>query len=55
MADAIEAELGHKAALVSGKRGEFTVRVDDRIVAQKDYEDFPSEDTCVTAVRDALR
>jgi len=54
VADAIEAALGQKAELVSGKRGEFTVRVDDRIVAQKDYEDFPTEATCVAAVQVAL-
>lgn len=53
MADQIKSELGIEVKIVEGARGEFTVRVDDTIVARKTYDDFPTDEACVDAVRDA--
>ncbi len=36
-----------------GAPGTFVVKVDDEVVARKDW-DFPSEDTIVAAVREKL-
>jgi hypothetical protein len=41
-------------SLVEGKRGEYTVWVDDTLVAKKDLKGFPSEQDVVAAVRLAL-
>ena len=46
--------MGVDADLIEGSRGEFTVWVDDKIVARKDATGFPSEDETVAAVRSAL-
>jgi predicted Rdx family selenoprotein len=42
-------------ALVEGGRGEFTVWVDEEVVARKDSGGFPSEDHILTAVQQATR
>jgi hypothetical protein len=50
----IKAETGIEPELVAGGRGEFTVWVDEQIVAKKDASGFPAEDVTVAAVRRAL-
>jgi predicted Rdx family selenoprotein len=50
----IEAATGVDPAVVEGARGEFSVRVDGHVVAQKSKTGFPSEDQVVQAVRAAL-
>ena len=54
MAALIKAETGIDPAVVEGARGEFSVRVDGHVVAQKSKTGFPSEDQVVQAVRTAL-
>ena len=53
MADQIKTELGFEVAVREGARGEFTVRVDDIVVAKKTFDDFPTDGACVKAVREA--
>jgi predicted Rdx family selenoprotein len=51
----LKRELGlAEVALIPGGRGEFTVWVSDKIVAQKNWLGFPDEQRVVAAVRDAL-
>jgi hypothetical protein len=50
----IKEKLGIDAELSEGGRGEFTVWVDDDVVARKDAEGFPSEDQALAAVQQAL-
>ena len=50
----IEKTLGIKPEIIEGKRGEFTVRVGDEIVAQKGWILFPSDEKIVESVRQAL-
>jgi hypothetical protein len=40
--------------VVEGARGEFSVRVGDRVVAQKSRTGFPSDADIIDAVRAAL-
>jgi hypothetical protein len=40
--------------VVEGARGEFSVRVGDRVVAQKGSRGFPSDDEIVAEVKAAL-
>ena len=40
--------------LVEGDRGEFTVWVGEKVVAQKDAAGFPSESDVLSAVQSAL-
>jgi hypothetical protein len=40
--------------LAEGRRGEFTVWVDDRRVAQKDANGFPADEDALAAVQQAL-
>lgn len=54
MAAAIKDALGVDPDLVEGARSEFSVRVGDRIVAQKSRTGFPSEAEVIAAVRPAL-
>ena len=54
MAALIKAATGVDPAVVEGARGEFSVRVDDHVVAQKSKTGFPAEDQVVQAVRAAL-
>jgi predicted Rdx family selenoprotein len=45
---------GATTDLVGGDRGEFSVRVDGRVVARKDAHGFPADEAVVTKVREAL-
>jgi predicted Rdx family selenoprotein len=55
VADLLKQELGLKeVALIPGGRGEFTVRVEETVVAQKNWLGFPDEKKVVAAVRSAL-
>jgi hypothetical protein len=46
----------HRAAdIVEGRRGEFTVWVGDRKVAEKTTFGFPNDDEIVEAVRGAIK
>ena len=47
-------ELEVEVETVIGGRGEFTVWVGDRKVAEKGWLTFPSDAKIVTAVREAL-
>jgi hypothetical protein len=40
--------------MVEGGRGEFTIWVNDKKVAEKGWIRYPSNDDIVTAVRDAI-
>ncbi len=55
MADEIKAALNIDVALVSGAKGEFTVRVDGQVVAQKSQDDFPTPEHCLEQVQAALQ
>ena len=46
--------LGVDAALVVGRPGEFTVWVDDALIAEKQLSHFPEPDDIVDDVREAL-
>lgn len=54
MAATITDATGLPVQLVSGARGEFSVRVDKHIVAKKTYDGFPSPEACLAAVEHAL-
>lgn len=41
-------------ALISGERGEFSVWVEETVVARKDGLEFPDEQQVLQAVREAL-
>ncbi len=53
MAEALRQEPGVEVEVVNGNRGEFTVRVDGRVVAQKGPIDLPTVEEVVKAVRQA--
>ena len=50
----IAQETGVTPELVEGGRSEFTIWVGDREVARKSLKGFPSDQTVLTAVRNAL-
>jgi predicted Rdx family selenoprotein len=50
----IKDALGADAEVVPGGRGEFTVWVDDKKVAEKTRSGFPAENVLVETVRKAL-
>lgn len=54
MAEKLKEELGIATKLISGERGEFTVRVNGTIVTGKTLDEFPSPSECVSAVRRQL-
>jgi predicted Rdx family selenoprotein len=55
VADLLKQQLGVKeVALVPGGRGEFTVWVEETVVAQKNWLGFPDEQKVLAAVRRAL-
>ena len=54
MAVLIKGDIGIDVELIEGARGEFTVWVGEKRVAQKDANGFPSEDEALAAVRQAL-
>ena len=51
MAAVLKTETGIDAELIEGRRGEFTVWLDEELIAQKDANGFPSEDAVLAAVR----
>ena len=53
MAAQLKQDLGLDAEMIGGKSGEFTVWVDDRMVAEKTWSGFPDPDDVVDAVREA--
>jgi hypothetical protein len=54
VAASIKKTVGIEPALVVGGRGEFTVWVEEKIVAQKGPLGFPTEDEVLAAVQKAL-
>jgi hypothetical protein len=54
VAELLEKQLGIKAETVPGDRGEFTIRVGGKVVAQKGLFLFPSNKKVVEAVRREL-
>jgi hypothetical protein len=50
----IKDQAGLDAELIEGGRGEFTVWVDDQIVARKDAAGFPADEEALAAVQHAL-
>ncbi len=54
MAAELKRELGLDATLVVGSSGEFTVWLDDKLVAEKQHGQFPSPDDVVAAVEASL-
>jgi hypothetical protein len=50
----IKDELGIETKLVKGGRGEFTVWVDDQMVAKKGWFRFPPVEKIVESVREAI-
>jgi hypothetical protein len=55
VAELIKKKIGVEPELIEGGRGEFTVWVDDKRVAQKDAEGFPSDEDALAAVEHAFR
>lgn len=53
-AASIKENLGIEAELVEGKRGEFTIWVDDKMVAEKGWIRFPSDEKIIEGVKQAL-
>ena len=54
MADALRTEPGVEVELVDGNRGEFTVLVDEQVVAKKGLIFKPSVEQILKAVREAM-
>ena len=54
MAALIKRELGIEAKLVEGKTGEFTVLVDDKVVARKGWVRFPGDAKILSAVQQKI-
>ena len=50
----IKEQTGLDAEVAPGSRGEFSVWVNGRKIAQKDNKGFPEDAAVVAAVRDAL-
>lgn len=53
MAALIKKKTGIDPEIVEGARGEFTVWVDDKRVAQKTADGFPTDEEAVAAVQQA--
>jgi hypothetical protein len=54
VAAVIKKTTGLDPELVEGGRGEFTVWVGEKLVAQKDAHGFPSDSAALAAVQKAL-
>ena len=54
MAALIKKESAVDVDLIEGGRGEFTVWVGDKLVAEKDAQNFPSDEDALGAVQRAL-
>jgi predicted Rdx family selenoprotein len=50
----LKRDLGLDAELRAGGSGEFTVWIDDKLVAEKKMGRFPSPEECVVAVKAAI-
>jgi hypothetical protein len=50
----IQDQLGASTELIEGGRGEFTVWVDDNVVAKKTTDGFPTDEEAVAAVKQAI-
>jgi predicted Rdx family selenoprotein len=56
VADLLKRELGvGQVEFIPGERGEFTVWVEDEVVARKNWLGFPDEQKVLEAVREALK
>jgi hypothetical protein len=54
VAELLKTELGIEAELQQGKPGEFTVLVNDEVIAKKGFLMLPSDQKIITAVGQAL-
>ena len=54
MTELLKNELGIEVELNQGKPGEFTVLVNDEVIAKKGFLMLPSDQKIITAVRQAL-
>ena len=54
MAAELKKTMGVHAELVVGSSGEFTVWLDDKLVAEKKFGRFPSPEECAAAVKAAM-
>jgi hypothetical protein len=54
VADLLKRELHVETELIAGDRGEFTVWVNDQVVAKKNWLGFPEDGKVLEAVREAL-
>jgi hypothetical protein len=54
VAAAIQQQTGIQPEITPGSRGEFSIWVGDRKVAQKDRTGFPDDSAIVAAVQQAL-
>ena len=54
MADLLKSELGIEAELQQGRPGEFTVLVNNEVVAKKGFLMLPSDQKIIDAVKQAL-
>jgi hypothetical protein len=54
VADLIRRELRVQTELIEGDRGEFSVWVDNKVVAKKGWLRFPSDEKVLKAVRQAI-
>lgn len=54
MAAELKRQVGVDAELRVGSSGEFTVWIDDKLVAEKKFGRFPTPEDCVAAVKAAL-
>ena len=54
MAALIKDATGAEPEVVEGARGEFSIRVGDRVIAEKSRTGFPADADIVAAVRQAL-
>ena len=54
MAELLKTDLGREVELQEGKPGEFTVLVNDEVIAKKGFLMLPSDQKVITAVRQAL-
>ena len=54
MAALIKDATGLEPVVVEGARSEFSIRVGDRVIAQKSSRGFPADDEILSALRSAL-
>ena len=51
MAEKIQDALGFSVHTIPGDKGEFSLRVDGKVVAAKHRNDFPSPAECIEVLR----